>query len=332
MGGPEALSRLAAQLPINFPAAVCVVLHVNQSANSMLAPILDRAGPLPAVFAEDGMDLRPGRIHVSRPGRHLLVEGERLRLGSGPKENRHRPAVDALFRSAAVSRGPGVIGVLLTGLLDDGVAGLEAIRSCGGFAVVQDPEDARYPEMPRAAVNAGQVDVLLPLEGMGRELDRLVRAATREHARAEQGLIREVEIATSARGAATVEPVTTGDATPFVCMDCGGPLQEVEETRLLRYRCKVGHAFGLGTMLDAQQPAIEEALWVAIRTLESRAALFERLSDRAQSGRITSILGRYEAERDAVLAHAAELRRLLERIAERQQPLEPEGVRVTHER
>ena len=172
-GGIEALRRLLGEMPPDLPAAVFVVVHLPGEAPSVLARILDRAGPLKAVNPEDGEEVRAGRVYVARPDRHLLIEDGRVRLTHGPKENRHRPAVDALFRTAAVARGPRVVGVVLSGAMDDGTAGLLAVKRRGGVAVVQDPGEALFSGMPESALRYVDVDYCLPLGEMAPLLSRL---------------------------------------------------------------------------------------------------------------------------------------------------------------
>src|SRR5262245_51773960 len=172
-GGVEALSRLVGGLPSDFPAALLVVVHLPAQAPSALPGILDRAGPLPAASARDGAPIRPGRVYVAPPDHHLLVYRGRMELGRGARENRHRPAIDPLFRSAARAYGRRVVGVVLSGALDDGTAGLAAIKRMGGVAVVQDPNDALFPSMPRSALAHVAVDHRLAVAEMGPALARL---------------------------------------------------------------------------------------------------------------------------------------------------------------
>jgi two-component system, chemotaxis family, protein-glutamate methylesterase/glutaminase len=175
-GGLHALQVIAAALPRDFPAAVCVVLHVAPHSPSLLDSILAGAGSLPAVRAETGMRIEPGRIHVAPPDHHLLVEPGVLRITRGPRENRFRPAIDPLFRSAAQVYGPTSIGVILTGTLDDGTAGLWALERLGGTAIVQDPADALFPSMPRSALQHVDVDFTAALRDIAPLLVRVTAA------------------------------------------------------------------------------------------------------------------------------------------------------------
>ena len=281
-GGVEALGDLVSCLPPDLPAAVFVVLHIPAYGASVLPGILSRRGPLPALHPADGETIQNGRIYVAPPDHHLLLEkGGTVRLTRGPHENGHRPAVDTLFRSAARAYGPRVIGVVLTGTLDDGTAGLQAIKRRGGLAVVQDPEDALFASMPRCAIEGVRVDTVAPLAEIGPILDRMARlpAPAESKAPVTPGLEDEVRVAEF--DIKQLETRREGKPSSYACPDCHGVLWEVEEDGLLRFRCRVGHAFSPESLLATQSDALEDALWTALRALEESAALAERLSERA---------------------------------------------------
>src|ERR1041384_7292509 len=162
-GGVQALSKLVAAFPPDLPAAVFIVLHIPSHAPSFLPDILARDARIPVAHATDREEIREGKVYVAPPDQHLLIEDRHVKLVHGPKENLHRPSIDALFRSAARWAGPRVIGVVLTGARDDGTVGMRAIKQCGGIAVIQDPEDALYPGMPRSALENAQIDFVLPI-------------------------------------------------------------------------------------------------------------------------------------------------------------------------
>jgi two-component system chemotaxis response regulator CheB len=275
-GGVHALLEIAEQLPAFFSAPVCIVQHIG-SNRSLLPELLRFRGPNPATHAEDGQRLTPGTLHVAPPDRHVLIEGDRLRLTQGPRENHARPAIDPLFRSAALTFGPGVIGVVLTGQMDDGTAGLKAIKDCGGIAIVQDPATAAEPEMPRSAVRNVAVDHCVPLAGVAPLLQRLV--GTREprpRPPVPQEVLREVAIN---RGHATVENLQQIAApSSLTCPDCGGSLWEMKDGRPLRYRCHTGHAYSSLSLAGAQKDASEHALWSSVRALREREMLLRRMA------------------------------------------------------
>jgi two-component system chemotaxis response regulator CheB len=277
----EALQRLVANLPRDLPATVLVVVHMSADAPSYLPEILRRAGPLPAVTAEDGLQLEKGHIIVARPGFHLLVRDGHVHLGTGPKENRSKPGIDPLFRSVAATYGGRAIGVILSGWLNDGTSGLYAIKRCGGLAVVQDPLDALAPEMPKSAIANVDVDHVVPIAGVGDLLGRL----TREPADPDPGVPPEigVEAQIAMRGGQSIDQTThLGQPSIMTCADCGGMLTELKEGALLRYRCHVGHAYTAEALLAEQGEAIERALLSAMKTLEERAAMWTRMADRSE--------------------------------------------------
>lgn len=281
-GGVEALAELTRGLPAGLPAAVCVVMHTSAQGSGLLPRILARHSALPILHATDGEEYRPGRVYVAPPDRHLLIEGERLRVVHGPRENRHRPAVDPLFRSAAQARGPGVIGVILTGALNDGTAGLLAIKRRGGLAIVQDPQEALAPGMPASALRHVEIDYCLPLERIAAALVRLAdEPAAEAPLDAPSGdLAYENRIVRADPGAIEGDE-QVGQLSALTCPECRGPLWEIRDNGLLRYRCRTGHAFTAETMLSQQSEALEEALWYALNTLQESAIVSERLATQA---------------------------------------------------
>jgi two-component system chemotaxis response regulator CheB len=270
-GGVEALRALAQDLPPDFPAAVFVVLHTAPNSPGLISQILDRAGPLPAAVATDGEPVVPGRIYVAPPDHHLLVKGDRVRTAQGPRENRARPAVDPLFRSAAACCGARVIGVVLTGYLDDGASGLAAVKACGGLAIVQDPEDAAYPDMPQSAIEAAGPDHVVPLNRIGPLLRQLAGAPTAPSPAPPHHVLLEARIAERAMSDIPAEN-DMGRPVPIGCPECGGPLWEVEEDAVKRYRCHVGHGYTAKALIADQDEAVERALWAALRTMAKREA------------------------------------------------------------
>ncbi len=289
-GGLEALRRLVSGLPADLPAAVCIVQHLSADGPGLLAALLSRSGPLPAISGQDGLSLENGTIYVAPPAHHLLVEQGRLRLSRGPKENHHRPSIDALFRSAAVASGPGVIGVILTGQLDDGTAGLLAVKQCGGIAVVQDPQDALYPSMPQSVLQHVVVNYCVPLDELPGLLVRLASQPVKEKppVRIPQLLKREVHIAAMDELDLHAQDTHFGTASVYSCPDCGGVLQERQDGSLLRFRCQVGHAFSEKSLLSEQPEVLERALWAALKTLRERIHLVQRLSHQVQSSGLPS--------------------------------------------
>jgi two-component system, chemotaxis family, protein-glutamate methylesterase/glutaminase len=280
-GGVEALVELAASLPGDLSAAVFVVLHLPATGTSALPEILRRHGPLPAAHVRDSEPIQPGRIYVAPPDHHVLVRTGHVHLSRGPRENGHRPAIDPLFRSAAREYAARVIGVVLSGALDDGTAGLLAIKSRGGIAVVQNPEDALYPGMPGNALEHAQVDHVLAAASMGKLLARLLADLAEPPADpAPTGMRVEVEMEGFSMEA--FEGHHPGRPSGFSCPDCHGVLWQIKDGGLERYRCRVGHAWSPESLLIQQSEALEAALWVALRSLEERAALARRLAEPAR--------------------------------------------------
>ncbi|WP_182526492.1 chemotaxis protein CheB [Nocardioides dongkuii] len=283
-GGVEALRDLALGLPEDLPAAVLVVLHVPAAGTSVLPAILARAGRLPARHARDGDVLEAGTILVAPPDRHLVVIDGRVSLTRGPQENGHRPAVDVLFRSAARSHGARVHGLVLSGALDDGAAGAVAVTQRGGRCLVQDPQEALYDSMPRAAAAAaglGDGGALSVRDMPAALLSWLGDLPPPEGPDQVSELMQKETAMADLDPGALQDPVPPGNPAGFGCPDCAGSLFEIDEGRLRRYRCRVGHAWSPESLLARQTVGMESALWMALRSLEEKVALTDELAERA---------------------------------------------------
>jgi two-component system chemotaxis response regulator CheB len=278
VGGVEALSNLVVQFPEDLAATIFVVQHISPTATGQLAQILDRASPLPASLAQDSESFELGHIYVAPPDHHLLVKQGCLRVTRGLRENRVRPAIDPLFRSAAVAYGARVVGVVLTGLQNDGTSGLLAIKRCGGIAMVQDPADALYPDMPTNALEQVEVDYCVPVLKMGALLYRLTQEPAAATPSIPEDLRIEVGIAENPN-AHSDRIAELGASVSMICPDCGGPLWELRDEKLRRYRCRLGHAFTAESLLEGQSEAIEYALWAAVRTMEDRVRILMSLAN-----------------------------------------------------
>ncbi len=307
-GSITALQSLIAEIPSRLAAAVFVVVHTTPDTPTVLDQILSRAGELPVVIPEDKQRIQPGRIYVASPDRHMLLALNLVRSYRGPRENRQRPSIDVLFRSAARFYGARVAGVLLSGYLDDGVAGLEDIQRRGGIAIVQNPEEAIAPDLPQRALQEFTPSFVLDSRAIGRKLVELVGTAS--------GAEKPTEL-----------PITLeGPPSPFSCPECGGVLWEVEEGRMAEFRCRVGHRYTEESMAEDQEFAVERALWAALRALEEQTQLSERLARQARLGRRGISEERYRSRADESRQHAGVIRRILihDLEAERAQ-LESEG-------
>ena len=279
-GGVTALQQLIGRLPAEFPASVFVVLHLPQTGTSVLPSILIRAGKLPVLHAVNNDPIVPGHIYVAPPGFHLTVERHGMRVTRGARENGNRPAIDPLFRSAALAFGPRVAGVVLSGLLDDGTVGLREIKRAGGIAIVQDPAHTPFPSMPQNALDHVVVDHCATPPAIGDFLVSLVGAArvgASGFSDAERAA-REVRVLTMHED----ERDKPGEPSPYSCPECGGVLWELRDGEMLRFRCRVGHAYTSDVLLTDQTDTIERALWTALRALEEQGALKRRLAERAR--------------------------------------------------
>ncbi len=274
-GGVDAVPRLIASLPANLPASVFVVLHIPAVGPDLMAAIVGRNAKLEVGNAIEGETIKRGHVYLAPPDRHLQIEVGRVRLNRGPRENRHRPSIDALFRSAAEAYGPRVTGVVLTGYLDDGTAGLNRVKTRGGIAIVQDPKDAAAPGMPQSALHNVKVDHCLPLDEIG---PLLIRLATSHTIPKRKPLAARVE-----KRQLTPREMNEkfGLPTAFVCPECSGPLWETKTGKSLQFRCHVGHAYSPDSLLADHADGLERALWLAVRTFDEQAALMRRLGNRS---------------------------------------------------
>jgi two-component system chemotaxis response regulator CheB len=298
-GGVEALIRLVSDLPSRLPAAVFVVLHVART-RSVLPEILSRYSHMPVIHAIDGAPIVPGRIAVAPPDAHVVLEQDRMCLWHGPEENGTRPAIDPLFRSAATVFGERVIGVILTGALDDGVAGLAAIRKAGGTVVIQDPADAAVPSMPRAALDFVPADFVAPLNDIGGILSGLTADGGAPSARVPPG---------ARRADPETQPVQHFMLT---CPSCNGALWEIDDKAgLLRFRCHVGHWYTVQSMLARQEEALDRALWAALRALQERAELQDRIANGADARGKAHVAENFRARAERSRTHAETLRRVV---------------------
>jgi two-component system chemotaxis response regulator CheB len=312
-GGVESLIAFVGALEANLPATILVVLHVPASGASALPRILERAGKLPVEIARPQQELLSGKIVIAPPDRHLVVIGDQLRTSHGPRENGHRPAVDVLFRSAARACGPRVIGVVLSGSLDDGTAGAIAIKERGGIVLAQDPAEAAYPGMPQSVIKHVDVTEIASADRLGVAVSRLCRtpAIPREDVVGPDLVLAEVETAAMLDSPSPAAEFPNQHAA-FGCPECHGALFEIEDGGLLRFRCRLGHAWSSHGLLLEQAQSLENALWMALRTLEEKATLSTQLAERAAERGSVLSFKRFTEQAHEATRSAALVRRLLE--------------------
>lgn len=313
LGGLSALRTIFSSLPPDFSAPILVVMHLG-SQESMLPAILSMSSTLPVRHAENGMLLEAGTILIAPSNRHLLVDKDRARLTHGPKENHARPAIDPLFRSAAIAHGSRVIGIILTGTMDDGVVGLQAVKDYGGITIVQDPAGAEAVGMPQSAIEYVAIDYCLPLEDIAATLGKLV---SRSH-----GLAIQVNdsgiIMMENRFASGQEPVPAmaeldqiGQRSTQTCPECGGTLWEINASHPVRYRCHTGHSLTGNSLLKVHDRVSEDAMWSAVRALHEKHTLLKRLASEALRRGAKETADEHEAEAEQAAQNAHELRKII---------------------
>jgi two-component system chemotaxis response regulator CheB len=305
-GSHTVLRQIMADLEADIPASIFVATHVPTHSAGYLADALGKAGAVPVVEPADGQPIERGKVYVAVPDHHLLIVDGTVRLGNGPRENMTRPAVDPLFRSAALSYGPRTVGIVLSGMLNDGASGLTAIKACGGTAVVQHPLDAQADQMPLAALEVVQADEVAPANQLGRMINRIVRMEAGEATDPPAGLPLEVQIAAGTRlGAEALRKIA--DPSAISCPDCQGVLSEVRNEQPLRYRCQIGHAM-TAEVLASRADHVDEAMRVALRMMEERVTLVTRMAEDARQTGRSAVAELYEARAEEYSRYATILR------------------------
>jgi two-component system, chemotaxis family, protein-glutamate methylesterase/glutaminase len=305
-GGLEGLIGIVRDLPPGLPVSIFVVLHLSPSANSHLAEILGKGARYDAVSVHGTQPIEPGRVYVAPPDRHLVIERGRVFASDAPRENHHRPSIDVLFRSAALSYGPRVIGVVLSGTLDDGTAGLRWIKRLGGQAIVQNPAEAQFSGMPASAIRNVEIDRVLDAQQIAAGIADMAGAGNDSSGSEETAMASNGSL--DGQGAPHQE---ASDPSAFVCPDCGGTLFELGADETLRFRCRVGHAYSPEGLHGEQARNLEESLWTAVRSLEEHADLARRLATWAREAQLPIAAERFERNADDSLQKAGVVRRAI---------------------
>lgn len=279
-GGFFALAELISQLNDQMDAAFFVVMHLSrQPVGGYLVSQIQNYSSLYCTEVEDDTEIKKSTIYFAQPNKHLIIKDGKVKLGCGPQENRWRPSIDVLFRSAAASCDGRTIGIILTGMLDDGTAGMSAIKRCGGTCIVQDPNEAEYPDMPLSVLNEIDVDYCIPLSEMGAVISNIIREKEVENAIIPTDIVKEVQL--SEAGVGTInELAELGTHSVFSCPDCGGVLFELKNDGFTRFKCHTGHSYSVNELLLKQNKNLESSLWVALRSLEERKKLLSQLSEK----------------------------------------------------
>lgn len=285
-GGITALKALVKSLPRDFKGSVFIVLHIPPHTKTVLPSILGKEGPLKAVQPRDMEPIEMGKIYVAANDHHLLIEDGKVRVRRGPKENRFRPSIDALFRSAAYTYGGRVIGIVLSGLLNDGTSGLWTIKRLGGVAIIQEPEDAEFPQMPENVLEYVEVDHTVAAADMGGLLERLTTESSPKKLSIpdeEMKLLKTEVLIASRDNAFEMGIIEMGELTPFTCPECHGALVRLHQGNILRFRCHTGHAFTASSLLAEVTQSVEEMLWQGMRGMEEISMLLKTIEDHFKS-------------------------------------------------
>jgi two-component system chemotaxis response regulator CheB len=309
-GGLNAVTELVSQLAPDLNAAVFVVLHFSREAlGQILVDRIQRHSRLHCTIARDGDPITPGIVYVAAPDSHLLIK-DSIILGHGPAENRFRPSIDILFKSAAAYYNSYAVGIVLTGMLNDGTAGICAIKQSGGHCIVQDPDEAEYPDMPISVLQAVQVDYLVKLEQMGASIQEIVNKKKRKRVAPPAIVVAESKL--SEKAATAIEKIEQlGRHSIYSCPDCGGGLFKIKNGRSVHYRCYIGHSYSEDDLIVKQSEAIEHTLWVAVQMMEERKLLFMRLARENGEKGLQRLARNYHSQANQFELHIAELKKLL---------------------
>ena len=310
-GGVEALMKLVRHLPADLPAAVFVVVHVPPNPPSILHEILQKESRLPVLPAVDGAEVRHGIVTVAVSNRHLMFHDGRVRLSNGPRENRARPAIDSTFRSAALQFGARSVGVVLTGALDDGTAGLWAIKDRGGLAIVQAPGDAAYPSMPRSAIQHVTVDHTTTLADLPALLTRITHEPLTQSERPPSDVLHIENRIAAGENALQAGVLTLGAPSMNTCPHCHGTLMDVSDTGPMRFRCHTGHVFSPTSLLVDLDTTIDEGLWGVLRSIDERQFLLEQLIHDAKISGNENAAQEYARQAEDARMRADEIRALV---------------------
>ena len=307
-GAIAPLKTILGGLPADLPAAVFIVLHIPSRSLGLLATVTSAAAKLPVHAATEGMAISPGNIYLGVPDHHLILTKGRIKLGRGPRENMARPSIDPLFRSAAAAYGSRVIGLVLSGMLNDGASGLEAIKRCGGITLVQDPTDAIADEMPLSALSAVEAALSIPAARLGDVLSDLAREAPGPSLSVPPEIRLEVDIAAGERINSGILS-RIADPSALTCPNCSGVLSLVRNAKPLRFRCQVGHAVNADVLAKEQENAVDEALRVALRIIEERAELVTRMAADGRNAGRRAVSEMYEERATEYREYADTIRR-----------------------
>lgn len=328
-GGIKALKEIVLGLPAGLPASVLVVVHTRSDGSGALPDLLARQTSLPVQYAADGEPLTAGRIYVAPGDLHLVVTGQGMRTLRGPRENGFRPAIDPLFRSAAQVHGDRVIGVILSGALDDGSYGLSLVKRHGGIAIVQDPDDAEIPSMPLSALRETPVDAVLPAHRIAESIVGFCGQPVAGEGASSMAR-RKAPVSPAPGGETEVARMEElfGPPSGMTCPDCGGALWEVVDGHLVRYKCHAGHQYAPDSLLAGQRDVVENALWSAVRVLEEQAEMRRRMSVRADAAGLAVVSQGFADGAERSQRQAEEIRAVLYGGRERDTPAAPRPRRV----
>lgn len=296
-GGVNALLQLVKDLPSTLKASIFIVIHTAARNPTLLQELLQPHTTLPVITPEHGQMIHQGHIYIAPPRFHMTIKKERIYLSRGPRINHCQPAIDPLFRSSALHYGMRVIGIILTGMLDDGTVGLSFIKNRGGISIVQNPQDAQYPEMPSSALSNVPVDYCVALSEIASLITKLTKTSVKTKPKPIPDWMHTESKLSTTDITSAEELNRLGKISPFACPECHGNLWEINKDKVLRYRCRIGHAFGPLSLAAVHDETMENILWSAVRILEENSELYQRIAERTHINHVrTASLYQHKAK------------------------------------
>lgn len=325
-GGIQAIREVIAQISADRNVAVFVVLHVSRKSNSeALTRIFQKITSLTCEVGTDGAAIRRGHLYLAPPNHHMMVNNGRIRVHQGTRENKYRPSIDVLFRSAAVNYRSRVIGIILSGMFDDGTSGMSAIKRCGGICIIQDPSDAEFPDMPKSVINHLQVDYQVPLANVGNVLEDIFNKPVPPDHPVPKEL--QVEATITEKMMTSINELKEfADRSDFVCPDCGGGLWAIKNDPMHRYRCHTGHVYYENTLFEIQGLHLEESVWISIRMLEERRNLLLLMGTHAQESENVELAQENKKRAQEMDLHIKRLKFILAKLTEDMSPTDMSSV------
>ncbi len=300
-GATESMVKILKGIDPGTTASFFVVIHSSVNSLAYLQKIFERATALKVKYAQNDEPIDSATVYIAPANFHLIISSGKIKINQGPRENLMRPSIDVLFRSAAVNYNTQAIGVALSGTMDDGLVGMDALQKCGGTLIVESPDTALFPELPKNILDELETDFVLSAEKISKKINRLVNEEAEPEISVPSYLIKELKIAEKSWSNINKQELNSTPA-PYVCPDCGGPLWEIKNDKHLRFRCDIGHAITANNLVSQKTEAFERAMWIGLRALEERKNLLLKLANSSKERNRSNLADDYFSKADEIEA------------------------------